>query len=161
MARNVVGFALWTMVCPITNSLFEEPIVADDGHTYSKSAMIDWIASCKARGLPITSPFTREEISERLVPNANMVTAILEYRAARERAANARRAGGADDAGIEDAPEDAPVGAESLEPVKSLAELGRMFSLMACVGFSPKRLMDGNPRPLWLWERRALVRALC
>ena len=29
-------------VCPITNGLFEDPVVADDGRTYSRQAILDW-----------------------------------------------------------------------------------------------------------------------
>ena len=88
-SRSDVEFALWTMVCPITNSLFEEPVVAEDGKTYSKRALLAWFESCKARGLPITSPCTREEISEDTKPNLNMIQAVLHHKgegAAREKA---------------------------------------------------------------------------
>ena len=132
-------FALWKMVCPITNSVFEEPVLADDKRTYSKSAMIKLIASYKARGLPITSPFG-DEITEHLIPNENMVAALLEYRAAREQAANARRAGAAEVAPVEG-------GAESLKPVKSLAELGRMFSLLDGLRGLLAELLDGWQPP--------------
>jgi hypothetical protein len=132
-------FALWKMVCPITNSVFEEPVLADDKRTYSKSAMIKLIASYKARGLPITSPFG-DEITEHLIPNENMVAALLEYRAAREQAANARRAGAAEVTPVEG-------GAESLKPVKSLAELGRMFSLLDGLRGLLAELLDGWQPP--------------
>jgi hypothetical protein len=50
------GPPLWTLVCPITNAIFEEPVVASDGRTYSKQALRFLMASCKERGLPVTSP---------------------------------------------------------------------------------------------------------
>ena len=122
-SRSDVEFALWTMVCPITNSLFEEPVVAEDGVTYSKRALLAWFESCKARGLPITSPCTREEISEDTKPNLNMIQAILQYKgegAAREKARLSAEASGAPVEG----------GTKCSEPVQSLAALGGMFSLL-------------------------------
>jgi hypothetical protein len=50
------GPPLWTLVCPITNAIFEEPVVASDGRTYSKQALRSFISSCSERGLPVTSP---------------------------------------------------------------------------------------------------------
>jgi len=57
---NLLDEGISAFVCPITNAVFEEPNVADDGRTYSKHAILDWFASCTARSLPLTSPFTRE-----------------------------------------------------------------------------------------------------
>lgn len=100
--------------------------------------MLAWIASCKARGLPITSPLTQEKISESLVPDNNMVTAILAYRAAREQPANVRRSG-------EGAPITRPV--EGSEPVKSLAELGIIFSLLDGLRGLLAEVLDGWQPP--------------
>src|SRR5687768_16533820 len=33
------------LTCPITLCLFEEPVVAEDGYTYEKAAIEDWVAS--------------------------------------------------------------------------------------------------------------------
>ena len=52
------------LVCPITFSLFSDPVIAEDGHTYERSAIIDWIQHKN------TSPLTREPITiEGLRPN--------------------------------------------------------------------------------------------
>ena len=45
------------LVCPITFSLFFDPVIAEDGHTYERSAIIDWIQRNS------TSPLTRETIT--------------------------------------------------------------------------------------------------
>ncbi|CAF3282288.1 unnamed protein product [Rotaria sp. Silwood2] len=45
------------LVCPITFSLFRDPVVAEDGHTYERQAIIDWIQNNS------TSPLTREPIT--------------------------------------------------------------------------------------------------
>ncbi|CAF5013749.1 unnamed protein product, partial [Rotaria socialis] len=50
--------------CPITLSLFRDPVVAQDGHTYERAAIEEWI---RKNG---TSPITNKQISlEHLVPN--------------------------------------------------------------------------------------------
>jgi hypothetical protein len=70
---------LWTLVCPITNSIFDEPVVASDGRTYSKQALRSFMASCAERGLPVTSPFG-DALSEKLEPDVNMAAAVHKYR---------------------------------------------------------------------------------
>ena len=49
--------------CPITMVVMREPVVADDGHTYERSAIAEWV---KRKG---TSPLTRERMSSHFVPN--------------------------------------------------------------------------------------------
>ena len=44
------------LVCPITNAVLEEPMLAEDGRTYSKDAILAWFKSCSERQIPITSP---------------------------------------------------------------------------------------------------------
>ena len=83
---------LWTLVCPITNAIFEEPVVASDGRTYSKKALRSLMASCKKRGLPFTSPFGKT-LTEKLEPDVNMA-AVLKYRAERAAKMPARAAAG-------------------------------------------------------------------
>lgn len=51
-----------TLICPITQSLFKDPVNAEDGHTYEKSAILEWFKTHK------TSPITGLEIGNKLVP---------------------------------------------------------------------------------------------
>jgi hypothetical protein len=116
-------------LCPITNAVFEDPVVADDGRTYSRPALLEWFASCRQQGLPITSPFTRAEISERVVANFDMAKAITEYQD--ERAAAAATAAAPPSARTSAA--SAPVARgpqQDAGAVTSLAELGVMFELL-------------------------------
>jgi serine/threonine protein kinase len=48
---------LQNLVCPITFSFFVDPVVAEDGHTYERKAITDWI---QRNG---TSPLTRKPIT--------------------------------------------------------------------------------------------------
>jgi hypothetical protein len=61
-------------VCPITHELMETPVVAQDGFTYEKSAIEDWM-KCKK-----TSPKTNMPIEAVLVPNFNLKALIAEWR---------------------------------------------------------------------------------
>ena len=55
------------LCCPITQELLRDPVVAEDGHTYERSAILRWFASASAA----RSPVTNEELppTRRLVPN--------------------------------------------------------------------------------------------
>lgn len=46
------------LTCPITLELFIDPVLADDGHTYERSAIIEWIKFHNG-----TSPMTRQPIN--------------------------------------------------------------------------------------------------
>jgi ankyrin repeat protein len=47
-----------TLICPISHTLFLEPIIAQDERTYEKANLEEWIASCTRKGNPLTSPIT-------------------------------------------------------------------------------------------------------
>ena len=121
--------AMWKMVCPITNAMFEEPVEAPDGCTYSKHAILEWFASCKERELPITSPSTRLPMGEDLIPNVKLEAAVAEFseKRAAKRVENVQHP-----AGPVPSPKDEQlqVLAEGPENFKSLADLGGMFSLL-------------------------------
>jgi serine/threonine protein kinase len=52
------------LVCPISLQLFQDPVVAEDGHTYEREAITEWIR------LNGTSPLTRQPLTmEALRPN--------------------------------------------------------------------------------------------
>jgi hypothetical protein len=121
-------------LCPITNAVLEEPMLAEDGRTYSKHGILAWFKSCSERQLPITSPCTRKPISERLVPNADIAKSIEEYRK--------RRQGELSASGKAAPAIDAP-----LAP-KSLAELGAMFSLLDGLRQLLAGTLDGWQPPL-------------
>ena len=52
------------LICPITLELFHDPVLAQDGHTYERAAIEEWIRKNN------TSPLTNQQISsENLYPN--------------------------------------------------------------------------------------------
>jgi hypothetical protein len=115
---------LWTLVCTINNAIFEEPVVASDGRTYSKQALLSLMASCAERGLPVTSPFG-DALSEKLEPDVKMAAAVRKYREERAARMPPHVAAGP----VPSRPA-AQRDAASSQPVKSIAELGRVFALL-------------------------------
>jgi hypothetical protein len=63
-----------SLVCPITQEVFSEPVILSDGNTYEKSAILQWLSSRD------TSPLTREKLSSKvLLPNYLIKSLIKEY----------------------------------------------------------------------------------
>lgn len=58
-------------VCPISNEIFKDPVIAQDGHTYEKQHIQQWLQS------HATSPMTRQPISSTsLIPNIALRNSI-------------------------------------------------------------------------------------
>jgi hypothetical protein len=120
------GVAMRTMVCPITNAMFEEPVEASDGRMYSRHAILEWFASSNEQGKPITSPSTRLPMCEDLIPNLKLQAAVAEFKEeqAAKRVENVHHPAGPMP------PIQLQLLADSSETVKSLADLGSMFSVL-------------------------------
>jgi ankyrin repeat protein len=65
------------LICPITQDVFDNPVVAFDGFTYSKSAIEEWFSNCFEN--PV-SPLTREVISRVVYRNRFVEDAVKIYR---------------------------------------------------------------------------------
>ena len=62
-------------ICPISQILMEDPVIADDGFTYERKAIAKWFNIKK------TSPMTNEPIGdERLVPNRTIKSQIIKFK---------------------------------------------------------------------------------
>ena len=61
-------------VCAITHELMETPVVAQDGFTYERSAIEDWMRHKK------TSPKTNEPLEAVFFPNFNLKALISEWK---------------------------------------------------------------------------------
>ena len=57
-------------LCPITQELPIDPVMAEDGRTYERSAIEKWLREKK------TSPHTNEPMGERLIPALQVKNAI-------------------------------------------------------------------------------------
>ena len=70
------------MLCPITQELMEDPVIAADGHTYERSAIQRWLQRRQ------TSPKAGTPLeSATLFPNHLLRRLILEWREERQAAA--------------------------------------------------------------------------
>lgn len=62
-------------ICPITHKLFEDPVVAQDGHTYERSAIEDWFRRS------VSSPMTGIHISTALFETRTFKSMIDKWKA--------------------------------------------------------------------------------
>ncbi|KAJ1494200.1 hypothetical protein T484DRAFT_1766373 [Baffinella frigidus] len=67
-------------ICPITNDIFKDPVLASDGKTYEREGIELWMTSCTQRRLPITSPLTREQMGSNLMEDTEMVRRLRDRR---------------------------------------------------------------------------------
>jgi GTP-binding protein EngB required for normal cell division len=69
--------------CPISGDLMEDPVVAEDGNTYSKGLLEAWFEECPTRegmGGKIVSPVTREPMGKKLKARKDYAAGIAEIR---------------------------------------------------------------------------------
>ncbi|CAG9464320.1 unnamed protein product [Pedinophyceae sp. YPF-701] len=55
-------------ICPISLFVPEDPVRASDGRVYERNCIESHFNACRGRGLPLTSPITRERVGQDLVP---------------------------------------------------------------------------------------------
>jgi hypothetical protein len=68
--------AIQAFVCPITQEQMVDPVVALDGHSYSRAAIQDWFRAGR-----LSSPCTNERLaSDQLVPNHSLRKAMEQRR---------------------------------------------------------------------------------
>ena len=83
----------YEFICPLTCEIFNDPVVAADGHTYERSAIEQWLETHDP------SPATGLElVSKQLIPNHSLRSLILELhetgaRAPQTQTPSAERAG--------------------------------------------------------------------
>ena len=56
------------LVCPITQELFRDPVVAGDGHTYERASIVTWFGTGQTRS-PVTNALLENASVAGLVPN--------------------------------------------------------------------------------------------
>jgi hypothetical protein len=75
-------------MCPITQCIMEDPVVAADGYTYERSAIEEWFRRAAAPGQRVSahlphSPMTNLPLLHaQLLPNVAVRSEILEWRSA-------------------------------------------------------------------------------
>ena len=63
-------------ICPLTLEKMKDPVVASDGRTYERLAIMELMR--KSRG-PALSPFSREPLQPHLFANVNLRSRIAEH----------------------------------------------------------------------------------
>lgn len=77
-----------SFLCPITQEVMRDPVVAADGHSYERTAITHWLHGLRR----LTSPVTNLSLpSLALLPNYALKQAIDEYMHARPRAVSVER----------------------------------------------------------------------
>jgi hypothetical protein len=71
--QDVIGEHL---CCAITREIMVDPVLADDGFTYERQAIEAWIKAAKNGGKQLTSPMTRQKMTDKLVPNRALKAVI-------------------------------------------------------------------------------------
>jgi WD40 repeat protein len=63
------------LLCPITHEVMKEPVVAADGYSYEKNAILKWIEAGN-----VTSPMTSEPLSDlKVIPNRTLALLIKSF----------------------------------------------------------------------------------
>jgi hypothetical protein len=60
-------------LCPITQDLMKDPVIADDGYSYERTAILEWFTKKK------TSPMTNLIMESVLIKNRNLADAISKW----------------------------------------------------------------------------------
>eukprot|EP00944_MAST-04C_sp_MAST-4C-sp1_P011020 g11020.t1 len=63
-------------LCPISQEILVDPVIADDGHTYEKTAIARWFSSGNLRS-PITNQYLK---TDKLIPNKTLRNLINTYK---------------------------------------------------------------------------------
>eukprot|EP00581_Thalassiosira_minuscula_P016745 CAMPEP_0183728804 /NCGR_PEP_ID=MMETSP0737-20130205/28948_1 /TAXON_ID=385413 /ORGANISM="Thalassiosira miniscula, Strain CCMP1093" /LENGTH=156 /DNA_ID=CAMNT_0025960831 /DNA_START=32 /DNA_END=498 /DNA_ORIENTATION=+ len=56
------------LICPITQELLNDPVVAEDGHTYERKSLVTWFGMGRNRS-PVTNSLLENTSAEGLVTN--------------------------------------------------------------------------------------------
>lgn len=68
------------LVCPLSLTIMNNPVIASDGHTYEKNAIQSWMVQKK------TSPISRDELLPHLFPNLQLRNQIDDWKKAYRKA---------------------------------------------------------------------------
>ena len=70
-----------SMIDMITYEILEDPVVAEDGHVYSRNSLLDWFDGCTEVGEAITSPLTGRPMSTSMKPEPNLARQVEQFKA--------------------------------------------------------------------------------
>lgn len=67
------------LICPITQELLKDPVVAEDGHTYERNSLITWFGMGRTRS-PVTNSLLENTSTEGLVTNLAVASMAVAHR---------------------------------------------------------------------------------
>ena len=109
------GFMPFDFNCPIGGDIMEDPVVAEDGRSYSRELIEMWFEQCRSQDQEITSPITRAPMGDTLTENISLRGAIEELQAHRRSDAA-------------EAPSPAPVPSCSAEEIEAARQRAQRFA---------------------------------
>ena len=59
-------------MCPLSLEIMTDPVIAEDGFTYEKEHIVNWINRERQPGQQLTSPLTGEPMGDNLIPNISL-----------------------------------------------------------------------------------------
>ena len=74
--RSAIDNVANEYVCPITQELPVDPVTAEDGRVYERSAIKAWLARPRPADQPVKSPVTNEQMGPRLLPAVQVRNSI-------------------------------------------------------------------------------------
>ena len=66
-------------LCKITNAIMKIPVRAKDNYVYDEAALLAHIRDCRNRGVPLTSPVTKDEMEESYEDEAGLAEEIKKF----------------------------------------------------------------------------------
>ena len=78
-AHFLLSNAPSSLICPISLSLYQEPLFASDGQCYDKSCLMAWIGLCRDNGHNYVSPLTGEMLKPVFLPNYHIKAQLEMY----------------------------------------------------------------------------------
>ena len=101
-----------SFLCPLTLSIFVDPVICSDGHTYERRAIEDWLKT------KLVSPATNEKLKDAtLLPNITLRKAIEEWKCLQESGDTKNSI----DRSLDESPTN--IGSNPLQSVRFLAEV--------------------------------------
>ena len=71
------------LTCPVSKQLFVNPVVGEDGISYSQESLDRWFSNCRAQGKPLSLPVSRRPCNPRLLrPNRALADLVDQWREA-------------------------------------------------------------------------------
>jgi len=68
------------LICPITQELLKDPVVAEDGHTYERNSLTTWFTTMGRTRSPVTNSLLEDTSAENLVTNLAVASMAVAHR---------------------------------------------------------------------------------